>query len=125
MYIINWRDCDGYPVHGDAEERILVGPRDISKNLCPKPPGIARAEGIVFFNRAVLRKSGILEDHVGQYEEIYYIIRGKGLFSCDDESSACKDGDTIYVPAGVRHGMRNTGEMPIEYIVVGSFRCAR
>lgn len=121
MNTINWRACDVFPVHGDAQERSLVGPSDLDKNLCPKPPGIARAEGIAFFNRAVLPKLGFLEEHIGEYEEVYYVMRGSGIFYCDGESSPCEEGDAIYVPAGVRHGMRNSGKLPIEYIVLGTF----
>lgn len=120
MYKINRRDCKPYLVHGEASEVCILGPVDRSLNLCNEPPGISCANGILFFNWAKLPPGKNLEKHFGEYEEIYYIISGNGLITVDDEVAEITDGDAIYIPSGVGHGMSNPGKTSIEYIVLGS-----
>jgi mannose-6-phosphate isomerase-like protein (cupin superfamily) len=120
MNIINWRDCESYPVHGEAQERALIGNRVDEFNQGIRPPKLPVAKGFVFFNHAVLDLGKTLEIHVGVFEEIYYIINGKGTFQLDDGVYAVQEGDAIFVPEGVSHGLINSGSIPMEYIVAGS-----
>jgi mannose-6-phosphate isomerase-like protein (cupin superfamily) len=120
MNIVHWTRCEEYFVHGEARERSLLGPADPGRHVCPKPPGIYCTEKIAFFNRAVLPPAGALEMHVGASEEIYYILDGRGLFHVGNESAPCRKGDAIHVPAGVAHGLTNSADEPIEYLVLGA-----
>jgi mannose-6-phosphate isomerase-like protein (cupin superfamily) len=120
MSIINWRDCESYPVHGEATERALIGNQSEELNQGPKAPKLPAARGFVFFNHAVLDVDRVLEVHTGVFEEIYYVIRGSGTFVLDDTEFPVRDGDAVFVPEGVRHGMRNKGRVPIEYLVTAS-----
>ncbi len=122
MKKINWRDCSKYIVHGDAIEYAMLGNRDTKYNLGPKAPSIECTEGITFFNYAELLPNKKLEQHVGIYEEIYYIIRGEGEFFVSGEFAKVKSGDAIYIPPGNVHGMNNNSGEAIEYICLGSTR---
>ncbi len=42
-------------------------------------------------------------------EEIYHILSGKGVITLGDEQFGFKEGDTIAVPPGTPHKVRNTG----------------
>ena len=120
MKIINWRNCESYPVHGKAIEQALIGNQSDALNQGPKPPKLPCAKGFVFFNHAVLDPKKTLEIHTGAFEEIYYVISGRGSFVLDDKEYPINDGDAVFVPEGVRHGMTNGGSIPIEYLVTGS-----
>lgn len=120
MKIINWRNCESYAVHGEAIEQALIGNQSDALNQGPKPPKLPLAKGFVFFNHAVLEPLKALEIHTGVFEEIYYVISGKGTFLLDDKQYTMHDGDAVYVPEGVKHGMTNDGTLPIEYLVAGS-----
>jgi mannose-6-phosphate isomerase-like protein (cupin superfamily) len=119
MNIVNWRECESYPVHGEAIERALIGNQSDELNQGPRPPKLPAAGGFVFFNHAVLDSDRVLEAHTGVFEEIYYVIRGSGTFLLGDGEYPVRDGDAIFVPHGVQHGMKNNERIPIEYLVAG------
>ena len=120
MKKINWRDCSKYFIHADAIEYAMIGNKNKKYNLGPKTPGIECAEGISFFNHAELQPHKKLDQHVGKYEEIYYILQGEGEFYVDGEYEKVTSGDAIYVPPGSIHGMNNKSNRKIEYICLGS-----
>ena len=43
-------------------------------------------------------------------EEIYYILKGRGVLAVDGETRDVVPGDGIAIPAGSRHQIRNNGE---------------
>jgi hypothetical protein len=117
---VNWQECKSYPVHGEAIEWSMIGNKRPELNQGPQPPGAACADGFVFFNRATLAPGKRLDLHTGEFEEIYYIVKGSGLFQVAGKELGVVPGDTIYAPAGVEHGLQNTGHSEIDYIVAGS-----
>lgn len=48
-----------------------------------------------------------------QSEEIYYIQRGMGTIFVGDESRDVEAGDSIAIPAGTFHSIRNTGDFDL------------
>lgn len=46
-------------------------------------------------------------------EEIYHILEGDGRMSLADEEFDVTDGDTVYIPSGTLHRIRNTGSIPL------------
>lgn len=119
MMKVNWRECEPYFVHGEALERSLIG-LEHSESAGPIPPQLQVSKKILFFNFALLHPGKKLENHVGEQEEIYYIIQGNGIFYWGGETKTVKDGDAIYVPNGEEHGLKNTAESVLEYIVLGT-----
>ncbi len=43
-------------------------------------------------------------------DEIIFIHRGEGTFTLDDQQISVRSGSTAFVPRGVWHGLKNTGE---------------
>jgi mannose-6-phosphate isomerase-like protein (cupin superfamily) len=46
-------------------------------------------------------------------EEIYYFTAGSGRMRLGDEEQDVNAGDTVVIPPGVRHKLRNTGDEPL------------
>jgi mannose-6-phosphate isomerase-like protein (cupin superfamily) len=49
-------------------------------------------------------------------EQVYVVIRGRGLMMVDDEAVEVEAGTAVLIPFGARHAIRNTGTEPLEYI---------
>ena len=52
----------------------------------------------------------------GRTEEIYHITRGEGLMRLGDQTFAVTVGDTVCIPPGTPHNIRNTGETPLHIL---------
>jgi len=48
-----------------------------------------------------------------QTEELYYVRSGTGLMFVDDEQRALTAGDTVAIPPGTVHWIRNTGDIDL------------
>jgi mannose-6-phosphate isomerase-like protein (cupin superfamily) len=46
-------------------------------------------------------------------DEIYHILEGDGRMSLGDDEFDVTDGDTIYIPSGTPHRIRNAGSIPL------------
>lgn len=49
-------------------------------------------------------------------EEIYYILRGRGLMTIGDDRREVGPGDAIAIPPGAVHQLENTGEQPLHLL---------
>jgi mannose-6-phosphate isomerase-like protein (cupin superfamily) len=58
--------------------------------------------------------------HNHEPEQIYYIIRGKGLMIIEDECEPVQEGDAIYIPGNKKHGIKNTGTETLEYLTANT-----
>jgi mannose-6-phosphate isomerase-like protein (cupin superfamily) len=54
----------------------------------------------------------ILHRHL-KSDEIYHVLEGDGRMSLGGEEFDVTDGDTIYIPSGTPHRIRNTGSIPL------------
>ncbi|HJO92509.1 MAG TPA: cupin domain-containing protein [Victivallales bacterium] len=50
-------------------------------------------------------------------DAIYYILKGTGLMTIEDETETIKAGDTIFIPKNAEHEMKNNGSSNLEYMV--------
>ena len=50
--------------------------------------------------------------------EIYYVAAGQGILRLGDEEHAVRQGMTVYIPMGVEHQTRNTGDVDLCYFWV-------
>jgi len=57
--------------------------------------------------------------HVG-VEELYYVMDGEGMVRVNDEAAAVKKGDAIVMAPQDVHSFENTGETPLELLVVAA-----
>jgi mannose-6-phosphate isomerase-like protein (cupin superfamily) len=58
--------------------------------------------------------------HKHEPEQCYYIIQGKGLMIIENEEKVVNSGDAIYVPANKNHGIKNIGQIDLEYLTANS-----
>ena len=49
-------------------------------------------------------------------EQVYVIIRGRGLMKVGDEEREVRPGTIVFVPAGTGHAIRSIGEEPLAYV---------
>ncbi len=73
------------------------------------------------FRLSSYQPKGYAEVHMHEVaENIYYILRGKGLIELDGEKHLVEPHMVIHIPPGVRHGIFNTGLEDLVFIVVAS-----
>ena len=65
---------------------------------------------------------GRAPDHYHRYDEVVYVLDGKGALHVDGESSPLRRGSCIHLPAKLVHSLENHG--PGELLVLGVFRPA-
>jgi len=51
-----------------------------------------------------------------QAEEIYHFVEGSGLMILGDDQFEIRVGDTIYIPPGTTHRIKNTGTVPLKIL---------
>jgi len=56
--------------------------------------------------------------HYHTYEETIYIIEGRGLFWAEGDEAPIGPGSCIYLPRGVSHSTKNTGDVAIRLLGV-------
>jgi putative monooxygenase len=67
-------------------------------------------EGLLFFAHAVLKPGREIEAHVDPYEEVYYLLLGRGVMTVGEERQEVAAGDAIWLPYGVPHSLLNDGD---------------
>jgi len=96
------------PAHFDAFSKMLIHPTN--------------ADTCYFdFRLSSYQPKGYAEVHVHEVaENIYYILRGKGIVELDGKKHLVEPNMVIHIPPGVRHGIFNTGIEDLVFIVVAS-----
>jgi mannose-6-phosphate isomerase-like protein (cupin superfamily) len=56
--------------------------------------------------------------HYHTYEEAIYIVEGRGVMWADGAEAPVEAGSCIYLPRGVRHSLKNDGDVPIRLLGV-------
>lgn len=64
---------------------------------------------LVGLNAFEPRQEHALHAHEGQ-DKAYLVVEGSGLFLLDGQELPMTAGDVLVAPAGVPHGVRNTGD---------------
>lgn len=95
------------PGHIDAYSRYLVGPD--------------RGSAQFDFRTSSYPPGGYVEEHAhDDAEQIYYVMSGAGEARCGDERRTVGPGSVIFVPIGAVHGLLNTGEDDLRFVIVTS-----
>lgn len=63
-----------------------------------------------------LEPGGNTPHHTHWFEHQNYVIEGKGSVTIGDDDHTIRAGDVIFVPGGVRHQYRNTGNTPLKFL---------
>jgi mannose-6-phosphate isomerase-like protein (cupin superfamily) len=56
-----------------------------------------------------------VDAHAG-HEQVYVIVRGRGLMRVGDEQQEVAAGTLVFVPPDTPHAIRNTGQEPLAYV---------
>jgi len=71
------------------------------------------------FSLVQVNVGGTIEKHVHDDEiETAYVVEGRGVLRIGDEEVAVETGMGVSVPQGIPHGLRNTGDIPLELFAV-------
>jgi len=99
-----WQEFPGH--HGGALSKALVSEENSgSKRIDYR---ISSYEPMAF-----------VEDHVHQVQEqIYHVLKGKGILTLNDERKLMREHDYVYIPPGVRHSFSNTGLDTLVFLVI-------
>ena len=54
--------------------------------------------------------------HALSSSEVYYFLAGRGAFSIDGTTVSVEPGSVIYVPAGAKQSLENTGTGEVEFL---------
>jgi mannose-6-phosphate isomerase-like protein (cupin superfamily) len=54
------------------------------------------------------------------YDEVYYVLSGKGTITLDDECHAVSPGTVVVIPAGVAHALEADPGSELEFIIFGT-----
>ena len=66
---------------------------------------------------AIVPAGAETEEHYhGASEEIYFFTSGAGVMKLGDEESEVSAGDTVVIPPGTPHKLRNTGTEPLKLL---------
>lgn len=95
-----------YRAHGGAVAQMILDRRTLQE--------------IGFLAIAKLEAGRTIEAHIDPMEEIYFILSGEGEMSVDSDTQGVKPGDAIWIPAGSRHSLTNTGQSDCLVLVVAS-----
>jgi mannose-6-phosphate isomerase-like protein (cupin superfamily) len=77
--------------------------------------------GMLYVAYAMLQEGKSYELHShADHEEVYFIISGSGTMTIEDETCSIRDGDAIYIPAGNKHSISNTGEGFLVFLAFSS-----
>ena len=76
------------------------------------------------FARITIQPGGTNRIHVhNDIEQVYIVLRGKGVVHVGDEKAEVKAGDAVFLPAKIPHGFVNAGEKPAVLLLIGTRIC--
>jgi len=101
---VDWNEP---PAHYSAFSKLLVNESHGSKYFD--------------FRVSSYQPKGYCDPHTHETaENIYYVLRGKGVAELNGERHVVGPGTVIFIPPGVEHAMINTGFEDLIFIVVAS-----
>jgi len=96
------------PKHYDAFSKMLVHPDNAATRYFD-------------FRLSSYQPKGYSEVHAHVVtEHVYYILQGRGIVELDGEKHLVEPHTFVHIPAGVQHGIFNTGLEDLVFIVAGS-----
>ena len=95
-----------YTAHGGAAACMLLDSRAL--------------KGLLFFAHAVLPPGREIEAHIDPYEEVYYLLAGRGVMTVGDERREVTAGDAIWLPYGIPHSLVNDGDEDCVIVVAAA-----
>lgn len=67
---------------------------------------------------AHLEPGGWLSLHRHAAAEVYHVLTGQGVVTLVGVEHPVRTGSGVYIPSNREHGIRNTGDLPLEFLYV-------
>ncbi len=67
---------------------------------------------------AIVKPGQSTKKHALKSSEVYFILKGGGLMSIDQEQAQVKEGQAIYIPPNAEQYIKNTGQEDLEFICI-------
>lgn len=106
---------------------ILEHEKDLAKEQRPPHDGVGSSTAYSFFANApglkltfrkrVLKPGAAIGYHLQADDEIYYVVRGTGIMTMNNESFEMKAGDAVLTRPGNSHGLQQTGNEDLVVII--------
>jgi quercetin dioxygenase-like cupin family protein len=98
----------------DVEAKNVAAGRDTTIQVL-----ISSQEGPNFALRKFsMQKGGGMPRHTNTVEHEQYVLRGQARIGIGEQTHDVKQGDVVFIPAGVVHYYENTGEEPFEFLCI-------
>lgn len=78
-------------------------------------------QGLEFLAYAILPPGRQIDEHVDPVEEIYFVLKGRGIMQVEDEKREVRQGDAIWIPAGSSHSLKNHTDDRTEVLVIAAY----
>ncbi len=85
----------------DTESQVLIGP--------DQGPNFA-------LRRFVMQPGGGMPRHTNAVEHEQYVLRGRARVSLGEDTHEVRQGDVVFIPAGVPHSYEALGNEPFEFL---------
>ncbi len=109
-YVIKTDDVEGFSIPGDEDiyvsklliDKESVGSKRTSMSYFMLKPGKSTEPGV----------------HPCPFDEVYFIVKGKGIvyLGNDKEEYEVSANTTVFIPCGLKHGLKNTGKTNLELL---------
>lgn len=80
-------------------------------------------DGDIYLVQGLMPKGSVVPLHVHELEdEIFHVLKGKVELTLGDKTIQGKKGDIIYLPRGIKHGIRTVGDETakvLNYVIPG------
>jgi mannose-6-phosphate isomerase-like protein (cupin superfamily) len=88
--------------------------RQIKVLFAPDKEGVEE----ITFSHAILPPNGRTDYHSHDRPELIYIVSGKGVCVHEGEETPIQEDVALWVPAGEKHQMINSGDIPLKLATV-------
>lgn len=113
IFISNLNDAT-WDQHGP--ERIAIGANPDLRFCYLVDANLHQSHGLSV-GCLVIPVGSELPPHIHAPQEVYFIKSGSGLMlMANDQTRAVSAHDVVYIPPGEEHGLKNTGDEPLEII---------
>jgi mannose-6-phosphate isomerase-like protein (cupin superfamily) len=65
-----------------------------------------------------MQPGGSVRLHRHAYDEVFVVLEGEATFTLGDEEHVVRPPEVVVAPAGVPHGFRSTGDVPLRQVDV-------
>ncbi len=71
-----------------------------------------------FVDDDIVPPGSAIKSHVDSWDEVYYVITGKGTMTIDGETHDACEGDVFHIPPNSPHSLKNTSTRDLRFICI-------